>query len=109
MLRNASIRKLNFMEKKDIEHLAHLARIRLADDEAVSLASDITKIIGYVSEIDEIAAEGSAQKEVGPLHNVMRKDGEPHESGIYTEDLLRAAPERSGQYIKVKKILDNGK
>ncbi len=95
------------MERKDIEHLAKLARIKLTDTEAHALAADITGILGYVSEINEITASASGEKKVGTLHNVMREDGEPHEPGIYTEALLDAAPERDGQYIKVKKILDN--
>lgn len=97
------------MEKKDIEHLALLARIRLTETEAQALAGDITKILGYVSEINSITADTDTEKKVGSLHSVMREDGEPHEPGIYTEALLSAAPERDGQYIKVKKILDNEK
>ena len=35
----------------------------------------------------------------------MREDSNPHEPGVYTEDLLNLAPERAGQYVKVQKIL----
>ena len=93
------------MERKDIEHLAKLARIGITDVEADALAKDITGILTYVGEIKEITAAHSGKKEVGPLHNVMREDGEPHEPGIYTEALLNAAPERHGRYVKVKKII----
>lgn len=93
------------MKKEDIEHLARLARIELSSPEADRLASDITSIVQYVSDINEITADQSTQKTIGALSNVMREDRDPHEPGMYTEDLLRAAPERDGQYIKVKKIL----
>ena len=93
------------MEKKDIEHLAKLSRIALSDEEISALTKDITSILGYVSEIEEITGSEETKKEVGALYNVMREDDNPHEPGIYTEDLLNCAPERSGQYIKVKKIL----
>lgn len=93
------------MKKEDIEHLANLARIELGNDEASALAQDITNILGYVSEINEITADMSTEKKVGALYNVMREDGEPHEGGMYTEDLLAAAPERDGRYVKVKKII----
>lgn len=94
------------MKKEDIEHLAGLARIALSDTEKESLAHDITNILGYVSEIKDITAETAEEKKVGELHNVMREDTDPHEPGFYTEDLLKAAPERHGQYVKVKKILE---
>ena len=93
------------MEKKDIEHLAKLARIGITDAEADALSHDITEILGYVNTIQEITADRVEEKKVGPLHSVMREDGEPHEPGIYTEKLLAAAPERHGRYVKVKKII----
>ncbi len=93
------------MEKKDIEHLAKLSRIALTDTETDALAKDITSILGYVSEIEEIAGKVEGEKKVGALFNVMREDSNPHEPGIYTEDLLKLAPLRDGQYLKVKKII----
>ena len=94
------------MKKEDIEQLALLARIEVGDAEALTLAHDITKILEYVSEVNEITGD-THEKTVGALYNVMREDTDAHEPGIYTEDILSAAPGRDGQYIKVKKILDN--
>lgn len=93
------------MEKKEIEHLASLARIAITEDEVATLAKDMTSILNYVSEIEKIAGSREQEKEVGPLHNVLREDGDPHEGGKYSEELLRLAPIREGDYIKVKKIL----
>lgn len=94
------------MEKKDISHLANLARIKLSDDEMTGLAEDITNILGYISVINDIVPSNQAKK-VGAIHNVMREDSDPHEAGVYTEDLLNEAPDRVGQYVRVKKILGN--
>ena len=93
------------MKREDIEHLAKLARIAVTESEADALAKDITSILGYVSEIEEITGNAEGEKIVGALCNVMREDKDPHEPGIYTEDLLNAAPEREGQYVVVKKII----
>ena len=93
------------MKKEDIEHLATLARIELKGDEADALAADITSILTYVEAINEITATVGSEKNAGALRNVFREDGEPHEGGVYTEDLLSAAPERHENYVKVKKIL----
>ncbi len=94
------------MERKDIEHLAKLSRIAVTETEADELAGEITSIINYVSEIEAITGSKEIEKKVGLLFNVMREDTNPHEGGKYTEDLLALAPERQGQYVKVKKILD---
>ncbi len=95
------------MQKEDIERLATLARIELKDEESVAFAKDITSILGCVSEINEITGNDEALKVVGPVYNVMRDDGVPHAAGLYTEDLLKAAPDRQGNYVKVKKILED--
>lgn len=93
------------MKREDIEHLAKLARIGITDTEADALAQDISSVLSYVSEIEEISGGEASEKQVGPLHTIMRPDTEPHEAGLYTEDLLKAAPDRDGRYVKVKKIL----
>lgn len=36
----------------------------------------------------------------------MREDAEPHETGIYTKELLNEAPSVKDGYIEVKKIID---
>ena len=104
---NATISDTNGMKKEDIEHLASLSRITLHDDEINELSSDISEILEYVSVVNEITSESSGEKKVGPLNTVLREDGEPHEPGIYSEDLLNAVPARDRNYIKVKKILHN--
>ncbi len=94
------------MRKEDIAQLANLARIEVQEVDAQILAENITSILSYVSEIEAITGTELVEKKVGELHNVMREDDEPHEPGLYTEDLLKLAPERYGQYVKVKKIID---
>lgn len=93
------------MEKKDIEHLAKLARIELAEHEINSLAGDITDILGYVSAVSEITGDTGTEKRVGATYNVFREDERTNESDEYTEAMLNEAPEREGRYVKVKKIL----
>mgnify|MGYP000344924570 CR=1 FL=1 len=94
---------------KEIEKLAGLARIKLSEKEKKGLKKDIESILGYVSEIQEVSeevAKGSPLlQQRATLCNVMREDIEPHKSGLYTEKILKEAPQREGDYVKVKKIL----
>lgn len=94
------------MTKEEILHLGRLARIRLTDAEAEALQTDISNILGYVSEINDIVADASLTKQVGPRHNVLRADEVTNEPGVYTERLHAAMPETHGRYLKVKKILN---
>ena len=93
------------MDRKELEKLAELARIDLPDGELQGLQKDMEAILNYVSQIQEVSESVDDVSGGGLLRNVMREDGKPHKSGIYTEELLSAVPQREGEYVKVKKIL----
>lgn len=94
------------MNKDEVLKLAKLARISISNEEAESLSHEFDSILKYVGEVRSVNNElGIMNKEDFPIRNVMRADGEGHESGIYTEKILAEASSREGNYIKVKKIL----
>lgn len=91
------------IEIKDIEKLASLARIAIEDNEKLKLQKDLESILGYVSELKNAPAlEGEAKESY--VRNVMRGDDEHYNSGEFTEDILAEAPDRLGEYFKVKPI-----
>ncbi len=94
------------MDKEKVLKLAKLARIKIEDTEAEKLSGEFEAILNYVSEVKAVSG-GTVEKKPSdfPLRNIMREDGEGHESGIYTEKMLSQAPSREGNYLKVKKIL----
>ena len=110
--------------KADIEKLAKLSRLKLTEDEKEKYAKDMENILAYVKQIDEIStvaaesASGSlvrfAKTTRSPLAlsaatgipmSVMREDDKPHESGIFTDELIKLAPRSEKNRVKVKKIL----
>lgn len=94
------------MKRDEIQHLASLARLRLTDEELEKFEGELSSIIEYVGVVSEIAAdEADAQPQVGPVHNVFRKDEVKNEPDQYTEDILREMPKTEGRYLAVKKIL----
>ena len=93
------------IQKEDIEKLAELSCIAVTDEEVEKLSKDIESILEYVHELTEIAVVDGSH-EAGILRNVMREDGKPHESSLFSKDLLEAAPELEKDYFKVKKILE---
>lgn len=90
---------------EEIEKLAALSRIAVTTEEREQLRKDTESILGYVEQVNAVSADLVLEKEELLPRNVMRLDDSPHESGIFTETLLSAAPQREGQYVKVKKIL----
>jgi len=88
----------------DIEKLASLSRIAISDDEKEQLKKEIPEILQFVEQVSE--AGGEINKEVGEHYNVFREDAYPHESGVYTDALVEAMPQKTdSNYLKVRKII----
>lgn len=92
--------------KSDVQKLAELSRIEFSDEELEKLCADIDSIVSYIDDIQQVELpEGVSPSPHLALENVMREDGEPHEPGMFTEQMLSQAPRRKGAFVEVKKIL----
>jgi len=95
------------IDEKIIEHIARLARIEVKKEDAENLACDIGAILKYVEKIKDVSTTLNIKEKTKEIEllNIFREDGEPHKSGIYTKNLIDAAPNKEENYIKVKKII----
>ena len=91
----------------DVKTLASLARLEVSDAELKKLEKDISAILGFVETIQK--ADVGEPRRAPVLQNVMREDGEPHESGIHTKELLDAAPAHKKGYVAVKQVLSRAR
>ncbi len=89
--------------KEEIKNLASLSRIEITDAEADKMTKEIDSILGYVGQIQSKTLD--LQREIPKLRNVMREDLVTSSPREYTEKLLKNAPDRDGDYLKVKNIL----
>ena len=87
------------IEERDIEKLAVLARLDLTTEERQNLKTDLDKILDYVSELKLAPVVDVPATENALVKNVMREDGSAHETGLYTEKILQAAPETENNFI----------
>lgn len=91
-------------ESIDVQKLADLSHIGVSQDEAAQYAEEIRDIVDFVSRITN-AETPAAEKRLGVVRNALRADGEPHETGAYTEAVLQQAPSTAGQYVTVRKVI----
>lgn len=93
------------IEKKDVEHLAELSRLEFSDAEIKKIQEDLGSILDYVDQVKEVSAKVDSNPQVGPVHNVLREDTDPHEKGENKDEIAESFPEKEDGYLKVKKIL----
>ena len=91
------------IDKETIKNLANLARIEMSDSEAELMTKELEPILGYVGQIQ--SAVGDLKPSVSKHRNIMREDVVTTKPREYTEKILKNAPARDGDFLKVKKIL----
>ena len=88
----------------DIQHLASLSNLALADDEVDGLRQDLENIIGYIEQLGELDTSGvEPTYQVTGLANVWRED--EVKPGISRDELLELAPEKQNNQVKVPQVL----
>lgn len=90
--------------RKDVEHIAELARLKLNENELEEYTSQLNKILEYVDKLNELNTE-----DVQPLshpiegENVFRED--IIKLSIDREEALKNAPARNDEFFKVPKVI----
>jgi aspartyl-tRNA(Asn)/glutamyl-tRNA(Gln) amidotransferase subunit C len=91
--------------RREVEHVAHLARLELSEEELGRFAGQLDAILAYMDKLNELDTTG-----VEPmLHGT---DGyqvaRPDEVGgsLPREEALRNAPESAGGYFKVPRVIE---
>ena len=96
------------IDKKDVRHIAHLARIELTPEEEERFTSEMSAILGFIEELNQADTEHT-EPMVGEtlLENVTRKDQEREENtNENPQELLAQAPVTKGEYVKVKAVFE---
>ena len=92
------------VSKKDVEHVAILARLRLSDDEAKVYTKQLSQILEHAGKISELDTKDiKPTSHPLPVKNVYRED-EVRES-LSKDDALLNAPEKEAGAYKVPKII----
>src|SRR5467141_2563939 len=98
------------LSKKDVEHVARLARLALSEEEKERFTQQLGDILTYIEKMSALDTKNvPPTSHVLPLSNVWREDKvEPSTSATLgsPEEILANAPEREGPLFKVKKIIE---
>lgn len=90
--------------RKDVEHIAELARLKFSETELESFTEQLNEILSYVDKLNELDTEN-----VKPLshpfegENVFRED--KVKPSVERKDALKNAPDSNDEFFKVPKVI----
>ena len=92
------------LTRKDVQHVAHLARLGLTEDELARLEGQLNHILDQYAVLAQLDTDGIAPTaQTIELANILRED--VVRPSLPSEEILSAAPERVAGYFVVPPIL----
>ena len=93
------------LERSEVKHIASLARIGLTEDEIEMFGEQLSQILEQFEVLNELDTSGvTPTGHAGGLQTVMRDD--LAEDSLDSEDVLKNAPRREGEFFRVNKVLE---
>ena len=96
------------ISKKDVEHIATLARIKLTDDELKKFETELSGILAFVEKLNEVDTSDVTPMTGGTmLENQMRADA-PIDTALEgtSAALLEATPDKKDHWLKVPSVFE---
>ena len=91
--------------KQEVEHVAKLARLELSDTEQEMLTDQLSNILTYVEQLNELDTKGvEPTSHVLDINNVMRDD--VPSGSLNQERALANAPDKAAGHYRVPKIIE---
>jgi aspartyl-tRNA(Asn)/glutamyl-tRNA(Gln) amidotransferase subunit C len=94
------------LSTEEVRRIAALARLRLSPEEETRLAGELSAILDYVRQLEELDVSG-----VEPMTHALAAEETPFREdvvlpGLSPEEALANAPARSGTCFQVPRILE---
>lgn len=88
-----------------VRHIARLARLKVTDEEAHNLEGELTSILDWVEQLEEVDTEG-----VAPMTCVVETSMKMREDkvtdGDYPDKIVQNAPQKDGHFFMVPKVVE---
>jgi len=93
------------IDKKIVEYIAQLARVKIDEEEKEFLGVQLSKILGYIDKLKELNVENITPTRGAFFeNNVVREDTVVDSQR--REYILKNAPETSDRYFKIPKVIE---
>ena len=93
------------VDSATVRHIARLARISVSEEEVAKLAPELSNILGWIEQLQEVDVEG-VQPMTAVIPNTLRlRDDEVTDGGI-RDKVLKNAPVPEHGFFAVPKVIE---
>ena len=93
------------IDRDEVIHIADLSRIKLNDSEKERYSQDLTSILEFVDQLNEIETDKIEPiMNITGLENVMDEDRAKQDPAA--EKIIQNAPDAKDGYFRVKKVIE---
>ena len=93
------------LTKREVEWVAHLARLELSEEMVNKTASQLSQVLEYIAKLNELeTSEVHPMSHPGALSNVFRED--TCSGSLDREAALKNAPEQIEGFFRVPRVIE---
>lgn len=93
------------ISSKEVEYVAHLARLEITDGEKEKFTAQLNDILLYIDKLNELETTGvEPMSHAIAVTNAFRED--KIKDSIGTDNSLANAPDARGEFFRVPKVID---
>lgn len=96
---------MSSIDQKTVAKIAHLARLKIPEEEQCQVAGELGKILDWIAQLDEVNVTG-----IEPLSSVndasLRLREDVVTDGGKSADILANAPAKTADFFTVPKVIE---
>ena len=93
------------LDKATVGRIAHLARIKVPDSELEPLAGELSNILSFVEQLNEVDT-AEVKPMTSAVATTLRRRTDEISDGGYQPEILTNAPERVEGFFSVPKVVE---
>ena len=93
------------VDRETVKRVAHLARIKVSEEEAEALRGELNAILGWVEQLNEVDVSG-VQPMTSVIPMAMKARADAVTDGGKAADIVANAPAAEERYFLVPKVVE---
>ncbi len=93
------------VDEATVRRIARLARIKITDEEAVSLQGELSGILDWVKQLDEVGTDG-VEPMTAVIPMTLKKRADVVTDGDKADDIVKNAPASDDHFFVVPKVIE---